>query len=70
MPPPISTWANLSLLTQQLDKGHQWVEQGLSKQPDSAFGHFLQGSLYAEAWAGQTSGGRAEEVPGTGSHHV
>ncbi len=23
--------ANLSLLTQQLEKGHQWVEQGLSK---------------------------------------
>jgi tetratricopeptide (TPR) repeat protein len=41
--------ANLFLLTQQLEKGHQWVEQGLTKQPDSAFGHFLQGSLYARS---------------------
>jgi Tfp pilus assembly protein PilF len=38
--------ANLSLLTQQYDQGQRWVEQGLSKQPDSAFGQFLQGSLY------------------------
>jgi tetratricopeptide (TPR) repeat protein len=39
--------ANLFLLARQYDKAMSWAGQGLSKEPDSAFGHFLQGSLYA-----------------------
>jgi predicted Zn-dependent protease len=41
--------ANLSLLTHQYDQSQHWLEQGLSKQPDSAFGQFLQGSLFARS---------------------
>ena len=47
---------NLFLLTHQYERSGQWLEKGLSRQPDSAFGHFLQGSLYEsegrtqEAW--------------------
>ena len=26
-----------------------WADQGLSKEPSSAFGHFLKGSLYSAA---------------------
>ena len=37
--------ANLYLLTKRYDQAYEWVRGGLSKQPDSAFGHFLQGSL-------------------------
>lgn len=38
---------NVCLLTRQYEEAERLVEQGLSHEPKSAFGHFLQGSLYA-----------------------
>lgn len=36
---------NLHYLTHRYDQGLNWVDQGLNKEPSSAFGHFLKGSL-------------------------
>jgi tetratricopeptide (TPR) repeat protein len=36
---------NLHYLTHHYDEGLNWVNQGLNKEPSSAFGHFLRGSL-------------------------
>jgi len=36
---------NLHYLTHHNDEGLNWVNQGLNKEPSSAFGHFLKGSL-------------------------
>ena len=36
---------NLNYLTHHYDQGLNWVNQGLNKEPSSAFGHFLKGSL-------------------------
>ena len=36
---------NLHYLTHHYDEGLNWVNQGLNKEPSSAFGHFLKGSL-------------------------
>jgi Tfp pilus assembly protein PilF len=36
---------NLYYLTHHYDEGLNWVNQGLSKEPSSAFGHFLRGSM-------------------------
>ncbi len=36
---------NLHYLTHHYDEGLNWVDQGLNKEPSSAFGHFLKGSL-------------------------
>jgi cytochrome c-type biogenesis protein CcmH/NrfG len=36
---------NLHYLTHHYAEGLNWVDQGLSKEPSSAFGHFLRGSL-------------------------
>jgi len=38
---------NLCLLKNQYDRALQLVNQGLNKQPSSAFGNFLRGSIYS-----------------------
>ena len=40
---------NLHYLTRQYEEGLNWVNQGLNKEPSSAFGHFLKGSLVSAA---------------------
>jgi len=40
---------NLHYLTRNYDQGLNWVNQGLNKEPSSAFGHFLKGSLVSAA---------------------
>ena len=35
------------LLTQRYPAAEREIEDGLQRRPDSAFGHFLQGSLYS-----------------------
>jgi len=39
--------ANLNLLQNKFDDALRFAEKGLSKQPSSAFGNFLKGSIYA-----------------------
>ena len=39
--------ANLNLLQNKFDDALRFAEKGLSKQPNSAFGNFLKGSIYA-----------------------
>ena len=43
--------ANLNLLQNKFDDALRFAEKGLSKQPSSAFGNFLKGSIYADAIA-------------------
>ena len=33
------------MLKSQYSQSEEWVEKGLRREPDSAFGHFLEGSL-------------------------
>ena len=40
---------NLHYLAHHYDEGLNWVNQGLNKEPSSAFGHFLKGSLISAA---------------------
>lgn len=39
--------ANVLLLTKRYDQATLEIEEGLKRQPDSAFGQFLQGALYS-----------------------
>jgi tetratricopeptide (TPR) repeat protein len=39
--------ANLSLMTKRYPDAEREINEGLQRQPDSAFGHFLQGLLYS-----------------------
>jgi len=45
--------ANLNLLQNKLDDALRFAEKGLSKQPSSAFGNFLKGSIYARVGSKQ-----------------
>ena len=46
-PQPYFNLGNVCLLTQRYPEGLEWVQQGLTRHPNAAFGHFLLGSIYA-----------------------
>ena len=39
--------ANVLLMTRRYDEAGNEIEEGLKRQPNSAFGHFLRGSMYS-----------------------